>query len=119
MPFYRIHDGFGVLLSNRHLPLLMSSPTEGLYGSCFYVYPSRALEPVGLRSPLIRFARVDKTCSASAAAGVEQPTVVYFEHDGAQTEDEEAPIAFVGDTIMNVSGQRVAPPAYLGGATAF
>lgn len=115
LPFYRIHDGFGVLLSTRHLPLLLSSPTEGINGSCYYVYPARGLEPVTLRRPLIRFARVDRTCSACADRSLEQPVVVYLERNGEQTEDDEEPLAFIADTVSNVAGQRVVPPSYMGG----
>eukprot|EP00405_Crypthecodinium_cohnii_P042708 CAMPEP_0206559458 /NCGR_PEP_ID=MMETSP0325_2-20121206/20406_1 /ASSEMBLY_ACC=CAM_ASM_000347 /TAXON_ID=2866 /ORGANISM="Crypthecodinium cohnii, Strain Seligo" /LENGTH=346 /DNA_ID=CAMNT_0054060963 /DNA_START=14 /DNA_END=1054 /DNA_ORIENTATION=+ len=116
LPFYRIHDGFGVLLSTGHLPLLLSSPTEGMSGSCFYVYPSRGLElEVARGRPLVRFARVDKTCSACAEHGVPRPVVVYLEKTGEQTEDDECPLDFIGDTISNVAGQRVVPPSYMGG----
>eukprot|EP00439_Symbiodinium_sp_Y106_P055026 s1815_g7.t1 len=60
--FFRIHDGFGTLMSRKHLPLLLESPGDTIHGSCFYVYPKRGLQPMGQRPTLLRMARVDKTC---------------------------------------------------------
>eukprot|EP00747_Dinoflagellata_sp_TGD_P190296 gnl/TRDRNA2_/TRDRNA2_51797_c0_seq1.p1 gnl/TRDRNA2_/TRDRNA2_51797_c0~~gnl/TRDRNA2_/TRDRNA2_51797_c0_seq1.p1 ORF type:complete len:354 (-),score=65.86 gnl/TRDRNA2_/TRDRNA2_51797_c0_seq1:88-1080(-) len=109
-PFYRVHDGVGVLLTERHLPLLMSSPDERIVGSTFYVYPVRALERVGTRPHLIRFARVDKNCVACADGRLENPRVVYLEYPGDATEDDECPLDFACDTICNIAGRKVVGP---------
>lgn len=112
-PFYRIHNGFGVLLSPSHLPLLLSSPSEHVHGSCFYVYPISGFERVrGLRSNLVKFARVDRRCSVYADSSVEQPHVVYVETNGNEVEDDEAPLAFVVDTVCTIAGQRSGLLAY-------
>jgi len=109
-PFYRIHDGFGVLLSTDHLPVLLSNPSDSVQGSCFYAYPVRALEPVARRASLIRFARVDRHCVACADGAAERPCVVYVERSGEQLEDDEVPLAFLADTVRNVAGRASAPP---------
>mmetsp|Transcript_113098 Transcript_113098/g.351092 ORF Transcript_113098/g.351092 Transcript_113098/m.351092 type:complete len:352 (+) Transcript_113098:50-1105(+) len=118
-PFYRVHDGFGVLLSTQHLPFLLRSPGDALQGSCFYVNPIRGLEPVASRQSLVRFARVDCNCVACTERWERFSRVVYMEKSGEQVEEEEAPLAFVGDTVSNLAGQRVVPPSYLGGPGAF
>mmetsp|Transcript_123869 Transcript_123869/g.358247 ORF Transcript_123869/g.358247 Transcript_123869/m.358247 type:complete len:334 (+) Transcript_123869:80-1081(+) len=115
LPFYRIHDGFGVLLVLKHLPLLLASPGDSVAGSCFYVYPARGLEPVAARGDLLKFARVDKACLACARAGLEEPCVVYVERGGETTEDDEHPLCFIADTVSNIAGQRVVPPMYMSG----
>merc|ERR1719230_1825739 len=58
-PFYRIHDGFGCLLSSKHLPVLLAHPSDTIQGSCFYVYPTRCMEFVrGCQNQfLVKFAR--------------------------------------------------------------
>eukprot|EP00929_Paragymnodinium_shiwhaense_P007557 TRINITY_DN111473_c0_g1_i1.p1 TRINITY_DN111473_c0_g1~~TRINITY_DN111473_c0_g1_i1.p1 ORF type:complete len:352 (-),score=74.46 TRINITY_DN111473_c0_g1_i1:48-1103(-) len=115
-PFYRIHDGFGVLISFKHLAVLCTSPQDYCHGSCFYVYPIRSLEPLTRQPHLVKFARVDKSCVCCVDATKEHVSkVVYVENQGAMEEDDEDPIAFVADTVCNVAGQRVVPPSYMGG----
>mmetsp|Transcript_68653 Transcript_68653/g.200930 ORF Transcript_68653/g.200930 Transcript_68653/m.200930 type:complete len:351 (-) Transcript_68653:253-1305(-) len=104
-PFYRIHDGFGVLLSIDDLPRLLSNPGDSVDGSCFYVYPVRGFEPVAPHRSLVKFARVDRHCVACANCLAEDPRVVYVERTGDHFEDEETPLAFVADTISNVAGR--------------
>ena len=58
-PFYRVHDGFGVLVSRKHLPMILASPEHELGGSRFYVYPVNAIKPHWGRPKLLKFARVD------------------------------------------------------------
>lgn len=119
LPFYRIHNGFGMLQAQAHLPLVLAAPGDNTLGSCFYVYPAHALEPVTRLSPLLRFARVDRECvvCANSAAGrlQEQPTIVYVEKSGTCTEDDETVLSFVGDTVSQIAGHRVVPPPHLGG----
>jgi len=117
--FHRVHDGFGVLLSVRHLPFLMCSPDDTVQGSCFYVYPARGLEAPAARPDLVRFARVDSSCVACANRREGRPGVFYMDRGQEPVEEDEAPLAFVGDTVSNLAGQRVVPPAYLGGPGAF
>lgn len=77
-PFYRVHDGVGVLLSLQHLPRLLESPDDSIDGSCYYIYPVRALEFLDDRRPhLVKFARVDRHCVACADHRREEPNVVY------------------------------------------
>lgn len=114
-PFYCIHDGFGVLMNTKHLPLLMTHPGDSAHGSCFYVYPSRGLEPAKRLPYLVKFARVDKDCVACADARQKKPSVTYVERAGNAIEDDESLISFIGDTVSNVAGTRVVPPSYLGG----
>mmetsp|Transcript_53189 Transcript_53189/g.167152 ORF Transcript_53189/g.167152 Transcript_53189/m.167152 type:complete len:340 (+) Transcript_53189:2-1021(+) len=118
-PFFHIHDGFGVLLSTRHLPLLLCSPDDSVDGSCFYVYPVRGLEAIKRHPHLFRFARVDRNCVACVHYHEEFAGIVYAESTGELVEEEEAPLAFIADTVSNIAGQRVVPPAYLGGPGAF
>merc|ERR1739848_271421 len=53
-PFYRIHDGVGVVLSTKDLPALVADP-KGSYGagSCFYIYPRDTLDPLGRHPNLV------------------------------------------------------------------
>jgi len=108
-PFYRIHDGFGCLLSSKHLAVLLANPGDSIQGSCFYVYPTRCLEPLRSDPYLVRFARVDKDCAAVADIREELPHVVFAETNGVITQDDEPPLDFVADTICNVAGQKVVP----------
>jgi len=108
-PFYRIHDGFGCLLSTKHLPVLLANPSDTIQGSCYYVYPTRWMEPVQTSEFLVKFARVDKNCSATADAREEHPHVVFAERNGELTEDDEPPLDFVADTVCNIAGQKVVP----------
>lgn len=101
-PFYRIHDGLGVLISMRHLPLLFTSPADTLQGSCFYVYPSRALRCEG---HLVKFARVDSLCTVCADTRKEIARCTYIESSGV-FEDDEEPLDFVAATVVNLT----APP---------
>jgi len=119
-PFYRIHDGFGCLLSSKHLPVMLTNPSDTIQGSCYYVYPTRCLEPVRGSEFLVKFARVDKQCAACADAREEHPHVVFAESSGELTEDDEPPLDFVADTVCNIAGQKVVPDhvsyhAYHGG----
>jgi hypothetical protein len=111
-PFYRIHDGFGCLLSSKHLPILLSGPTDTIQGSCFYVYPTRCMEPVRGEHHLVKFARVDKNCVAAADWREEHPHVVFAESNGELTQDDESPLDFVADTVCNIAGQKVVPDGY-------
>jgi len=113
--FFRIHDGFGTLMSRKHLPLLLESPVDTIHGSCFYVYPKRGLQPMGQRPTLLRMARVDKTCCVAVDRRKAEPGVVYVERNSQFTEDEETPLSFIADTVSNISGNRVVPPPYEGG----
>jgi len=116
LPFYCVHDGFGVLLSIKHLPLLLGSPEDAVHASCFYVYPLRALEPAHRRDHLVKFARVDKNCVACLDVRRQGRRVVYLEKSGEVVDDDdEHPMAFVGDTVRNLCGERVVPAAYMGG----
>jgi len=115
MPFYRIHDGFGVLLSTAHLPLLLDSPGDAINGSCFYVLPARGLEAMDKHADLIKFARVDHACVACARSTEQVPKVIYCEKAGQTFEDDEPLMPFIADTVSNVAGQRVVPPSYMGG----
>jgi len=108
-PFYRIHDGFGCLLSSKHLAVLLANPGDTIQGSCYYVYPTRHMEPVQGAEHLVKFARVDKQCAAAADIREEHPHVVFSEHTGDLTEDDEPPMDFVADTICNIAGQKVVP----------
>lgn len=108
-PFYRIHDGFGCLLSSKHLAVILANPSDTIQGSCFYVYPTRCLEPIKHADHLVRFARVDKQCAACADSREEHPHVVFAESNGDLTEDDEPPLDFVADTVCNVAGQKVVP----------
>jgi len=115
-PFYRIHDGFGVLNSFKHLAVLCTSPEDYVSGSCYYVYPIRALERVKTQPHLVIFARVDKACVVGADVTKEHVQKVYYIDKGHDMdEDMEEPISFVADTVCNVAGQRVVPPSYMGG----
>lgn len=113
LPFYRIHDGFGVLLSTRHLPMVVAGPQDHVEGSCYYVYPSGALERDRRCPQLTRFARIDKNCSACADHRLQQPTVIYVEDAADPCRDDELLLPFVADTICNFTGQRVVPPSYM------
>lgn len=115
MPFYRVHNGFGVLLSTKHLPMLLSSPGDSISGSCYYVYPSHALETEPRWPSLVRFARIDRSCGACADVRQEQPTVTYVERHQSPVRDDEPLLPFIADTISNIAGQRVVPPSYMGG----
>jgi len=115
MPFFRIHDGFGVLLSTTHLPLLLDSPGDAVNGSCFYVQPARGLKMMDEPSGLIKFARVDHACAACARPGDQVPKVIYCEKAGQTFEDDEPLLPFIADTVNNLAGQRVVPPSYMGG----
>jgi hypothetical protein len=108
-PFYRIHDGFGCLLSSNHLPLLLANPSDSVQGSCYYVYPTRWMQPVRGNQHLVKFARVDKLCTACADCRDENPHVVFAETNGDITEDDEPPLDFVADTVCNIAGQKVVP----------
>lgn len=108
-PFYRIHDGFGCLLSSKHLPILLANPGDTIQGSCYYVYPTRWMEPVRGSGFLVKFARVDKNCAAAADSREEHPHVVFAEKNGDLTEDDEPPLDFVADTVCNIAGQKVVP----------
>lgn len=108
-PFYRIHDGFGCLLHSKHLPLLLAEPSDNIQGSSYYVYPTRCLEPSTMDPYLVKFARVDKDCAACADIREELPHVAFAETNGELTQDDEAPLDFVADTICNVAGQKVVP----------
>lgn len=108
-PFYRIHDGFGCMISTKHLPVLLAAPSDSMQGSCFYIYPSRCLVPLKTHPYLVKFARVDKDCAACADIRDEHPHVLYAESNGNLTQDDEAPMDFVADTICNVAGQKVVP----------
>eukprot|EP00435_Cladocopium_sp_Y103_P029386 s760_g7.t1 len=55
--FFRIHDGFGTLMSRKHLPLLLETPSDTVHG-----YPMRGLEQVHSRPSLLKVARVDRSC---------------------------------------------------------
>lgn len=103
-PFHRVHDGFGVLISARHLPLLLASPEDMVQGSCYYVYPARAMETVSVEHRhLVSFARVDKSCTVYADAFSDHPQVVYVETNGNVVEDDEDPLSFATATVANVS----------------
>lgn len=119
LPFYRIHDGIGILLTSKHLPVLLGSPGDTVDGSYFYVYPARGLEPHGNREGIVRFARVDRLCSACADCREEVPTVIYIEKSGQQTPDDEQLLPFIADTVSSIAGQRIVPPSYMGGPKAF
>jgi hypothetical protein len=108
-PFYRIHNGFGCLLSAKHLPVVLSNPSDTIQGSCYYVYPTRCMESVRSSHFLVKFARVDKQCAACADCRDEHPHVVFAESNGDLTEDDEPPLDFVADTICNIAGQKVVP----------
>lgn len=108
-PFYRIHDGFGCLLSSKHLPIVLTNPSDTIQGSCFYVYPVRCLETIAGSSYLAKFARVDKACVACADRREMHPHVVFAESNGQLTEEDEAPLDFVADTVCNIAGQKVVP----------
>lgn len=111
-PFYRIHDGFGCLLSHKHLPIILANPNDNMGGSCFYVYPNRCLIPLKLKPSLLKFARVDKNCVACASSRDEHPNVVFAEHNGQITDDDESPLDFCADTVCNIAGQQVVPCEY-------
>lgn len=112
--FFRIHDGFGALTSSRHLPLVFATPCESVNGSCFYVYPAREVQPVdSFPHPLLKFARVDHLCDACIDPEEEQPRVIFVEKRGEQVPDDDMPLAFIADTISNLCGHRVVPPAYM------
>mmetsp|Transcript_88230 Transcript_88230/g.139432 ORF Transcript_88230/g.139432 Transcript_88230/m.139432 type:complete len:335 (+) Transcript_88230:59-1063(+) len=111
-PFYRIHDGFGCLLSHKHLAILLANPHDNMGGSCFYVYPNRCLTPLKLKPSLLKFARVDKNCVACASSRDEHPNVVFAEHNGQLTDDDECPLDFCADTVCNIAGQKVVPGEY-------
>eukprot|EP00440_Ansanella_granifera_P021796 gb/GFBE01023663.1/.p1 GENE.gb/GFBE01023663.1/~~gb/GFBE01023663.1/.p1 ORF type:complete len:312 (+),score=62.87 gb/GFBE01023663.1/:1-936(+) len=120
MPFFRIHDGFGAVMSRKHLPLLLESPADTVHGSSFYVYPRRGLEPLALRPSLLKVGRVDKTCCLCVdRRSQDNPGVVYAEKNGTLTEDDETPLEFIADTVSNISGQRVVPAPYEGGPSIF
>jgi len=108
-PFYRVHDGVGVLLSLQHLPQLLTSPDDSINGSCFYIYPMRALEVLDEQRPhLVKFARVDRHCVACADRRREEPNVVYADPAEDLVQDDEAPLDFVDDTICNIAGRKAA-----------
>jgi hypothetical protein len=111
-PFYRVHDGFGCLLSQKHLPILLANPDDNIGGSCFYVYPNRSLKPIHFKPSLLTFARVDKHCKACASMREEYPNVVFAEHNGQITDDDESPLDFCADTVCNIAGQKVVPHEY-------
>jgi len=108
-PFYRIHNGFGCLLSSKHLPVVLSNPGDNIQGSCYYVYPTRHMEEVRGSQYLVKFARVDKLCVAAADFRDEHPHIVFAEANGELTEDDEPPLDFVADTVCNIAGQKVVP----------
>jgi len=111
-PFYRIHDGFGCLLSHKHLAILLANPQDNMGGSCFYVYPNRCCTPLNLKPSLLKFARVDKNCVACASSRDEHPNVVFAEGNGQITDDDESPLDFTADTVCNIAGQKVVPGEY-------
>lgn len=106
-PFYRVHNGFGSLLKDKHLPLLPASPLESFGGSCYYVYPSQAVQPVPAQPTLLWFARVDSSCVACADGSRKRPWVIYCEHGIQFTEDDEPILDFVADTLANISGREL------------
>mmetsp|Transcript_51682 Transcript_51682/g.123028 ORF Transcript_51682/g.123028 Transcript_51682/m.123028 type:complete len:352 (+) Transcript_51682:70-1125(+) len=115
-PFYRVHDGIGVLLSTKHLPLLLEEPLHTVQGSCFYVYPSRMLKEHGGRRGLVKFARVDSKCYACADSRVQEPHVVYAELNADLVDDHgEGPLEFVAATITNISGEEATTAWHFGG----
>lgn len=119
--FFRIHDGFGVLISRKHLPLLLQGPGDHIHGSCYYVYPRKGLETIDAGgSPLVRMGRVDKACVVCVRprAG-KNAGLVYVEKDGTITEDDEPPLSFIADTVSNISGLKVVPSPYEGGPSLF
>jgi hypothetical protein len=111
-PFYRIHDGFGCLLSTKHLAAVLAHVGDTVGGSCFYVYPGRYLRPLSRRPTLLKFARVDKNCDACADCREEHPHVVFAEHSGDLVDDDESPLDFVADTVCNIAGQKVVPDVH-------
>mmetsp|Transcript_67422 Transcript_67422/g.197145 ORF Transcript_67422/g.197145 Transcript_67422/m.197145 type:complete len:340 (+) Transcript_67422:58-1077(+) len=119
VPFFKIHDGFGVLLSTRHLPLLLCNPEDTVNGSCYYVYPMRGFETMRQLQHLFRFARVDRNCVACSHHREDRTSVVYVEASGESVEEDESPLTFIADTVSNIAGNRVVPPSYLGGPGPF
>jgi len=107
-PFYRVHDGFAALLSTLDLPALLRRPDNMVRGSCFYVYPTSAMRPIARWPNLVKFARVDRQCVASASRLQERPGLVYVERTGSHIADDYPPLAFVADTISNVISRAVA-----------
>jgi len=106
-PFFRVHDGMGVLLSAKHLPLLLEEPLHTVKGSCYYVYPTRAMKEYGGRRGLVRFARVDSKCFACADSRLAEPSVVYAEVGADLVDDDEGLLEFVAGTVSNISGEEV------------
>eukprot|EP00418_Pyrodinium_bahamense_P030955 CAMPEP_0179154248 /NCGR_PEP_ID=MMETSP0796-20121207/75057_1 /TAXON_ID=73915 /ORGANISM="Pyrodinium bahamense, Strain pbaha01" /LENGTH=494 /DNA_ID=CAMNT_0020855603 /DNA_START=54 /DNA_END=1538 /DNA_ORIENTATION=+ len=102
-PFYRIHDGFGSLLSTLDLPALLSDPDNAAAGSCYYVYPAQALRPVGRWRHLVKFVRVDHHCVACVDCRRREPGTVYVERGGRCILDDCPPLAFVVDTVRNLA----------------
>eukprot|EP00933_Yihiella_yeosuensis_P038740 TRINITY_DN3267_c0_g1_i1.p1 TRINITY_DN3267_c0_g1~~TRINITY_DN3267_c0_g1_i1.p1 ORF type:complete len:223 (-),score=27.66 TRINITY_DN3267_c0_g1_i1:153-821(-) len=119
LPFLRIHDGFGCLMSTKHLPLVLESPHDTIHGSCYYVYPQKGLTSVLGVPNLMKFARVDKQCFVCIDLRQDVPGVVYVERTGDTIEDDEEPLTFIADTVSNICGQRVVPPPYEGGPSAY
>lgn len=117
--FFRIHDGFGTLMSRKHLPLLLETPNDTVHGSCFYVYPMRGLEPVHSRPSLLKVARVDRSCFVAVDRRKADPGVVYVERSSHLTEDDESPLSFIADTVSNIAGHRVVPAPYEGGPSLY
>lgn len=117
--FFRIHDGFGTLMSRKHLPLLLETPGDTVHGSCFYVYPMRGLEQVHSRPSLLKVARVDRSCFVAVDRRKADPGVVYVERSTQCTEDDESPLSFIADTVSNIAGHRVVPAPYEGGPSMY
>lgn len=108
-PFYRVHDGMGVLLNHQHIPVLMNSPYDSIKGSCFYVYPANAVKPFGRGNHLVKFARVDNKCIVCANMHDERSGVIYVDGNNALEPDEEDPLEFVADTVSNIAGHNALP----------
>jgi len=108
-PFYRIHDGFGVLLSTSHLPVLLQNPSDTVAGSCFYAFPVRALGPLSRDPRYLKFARVDSKCLACGDRDQEHPHVVFADQNADLVDDDEGLLDFLADTICNICGQQVVP----------
>jgi len=105
--FYRIHDGFGVVVNTSDLPEVLEYPGyQAKSGSTYYVLPVRALGPVSETRPdLYVFGRIDKACVVAADITKEEPKVVYVERFSlSHVEEEETVIEFTVDTILNLVG---------------
>mmetsp|Transcript_6510 Transcript_6510/g.15894 ORF Transcript_6510/g.15894 Transcript_6510/m.15894 type:complete len:349 (-) Transcript_6510:28-1074(-) len=115
-PFFRVHDGMGVLLSAKHLPLLLEEPLHTVKGSCYYLYPTRAIQEYGGRRGLVRFARVDSKCFACADTRLSDPFVVYAEVGADLVEDDEGLLDFLAGTVSNISGEEVTSAWHFSGS---